>query len=199
MLKRDIEAYHRLSDHYFCTSKFLSHYLAALIHPDTKGAGQRVHNFLADRCGWKRHLLPIDASLRHTVSEVILSLPVVKAVETDCRNRCDKSVVGINGQYSAFLGVLYQSKHGKKKVDCPDAPNIHVGLSVQCKDSILLVKPAKDETVVNQLAALLEAVGEGYKEVRMIFQTSPRKSMFPASGKLFQSSSASLVILCISH
>jgi hypothetical protein len=83
-----------------------------------------------------------------------------------CRAAADKRVVGIDGQHSTLLSVLYQTPHGGKRDKSKEEPTdgSHVMLSVTCYDSVLLTKAAPSEFFTWQFEALKEAVGEGGAE-----------------------------------
>ena len=50
VLKRDTAGFHRVSKHLFCSDKFLWGFMAAVLHPDTKGAQSRVVAMLHGTC-----------------------------------------------------------------------------------------------------------------------------------------------------
>ncbi len=91
------------------------------------------------------------------------------------RARADKRVLGIDGQYSVLMNVLYQVPHGQPAplVDtCPT--DAHTFLTVQCKDSVLLARPYPSEAFEHQIDALLRAVGEGgAADVRLVASDNP--------------------------
>ena len=96
-----------------CTDRFLTTIVAAMLHPTTKGAVSRVHDYVASKTGWsKAHLLPSFSSIYHTVFEALLRHPALESVCDACRCKCDKTVLGDDGQHSAMLSVVYQVKHG---------------------------------------------------------------------------------------
>eukprot|EP00973_Karenia_brevis_P053689 7459444-Karenia_brevis.AAC.1 len=97
ILKKDDSKFHRISAHYVCTDRFLNGYLAALIHPDTKGSYNRVLGHLRDRLGWQGYLLPTYRAIHHTLTENLLKHRVVTRMMAKCRGDADKRVVGIDG------------------------------------------------------------------------------------------------------
>jgi hypothetical protein len=176
LLKTDRDPFHRISEHYSCTDQFLSDVLAALLLPDTKGATRRVMSRLRQQAGWKAHFLPTDDRLVATLFEKLLEHPRVREIKESCRAKANKAVVGIDGQFSTLMSVLYQTPHGQKKDKDTEnqGPDLHVFLTVQCEDSVLVVHPAPSEKVEHQIAALLEGVGAGGAgQVRGICSDSP--------------------------
>ena len=85
ILKADRDRFHRISEQYSCTDKFLSDALAALLHPDTKGATLRVMSRIREQCGWKAHLMPRDKPLMNTLFEKLLDHALVGAIKERCR------------------------------------------------------------------------------------------------------------------
>ena len=105
-----------------------------------------------------------------------------------CRAEADKTMLSIDGQYSALLSILYQTKHGGRKAahENPQAPSLHVALSVKCADGLLYVGPKRSEGLPHQIAALDEAVGEdGHDQVRAICSDAPERLDAPRLRDLF--------------
>ena len=73
----------------------------------------------------------------------------------------DTRVIMVDGQYSAFLSILFQAKHGSRQraVVNPFAPNLHVALSVLCCDGVLHVHPCSSEESEHQIAAINKGIG----------------------------------------
>ena len=128
ILSVDKDQFHKISDHYYCTDRHLWLFLAALIHPETKGAALRVDAFVRERCGWQGSLMPQMSWIFHTLCEVLLDHPVVKATMNTIRASLAKDIITVDGQWSTMLSVLYQRKHGQTKSDevNPFAPQKHV-------------------------------------------------------------------------
>jgi hypothetical protein len=74
ILSQDVQAYHRVSDRYYATDRQLTTFLAALIHPDTKGARKRVSALLQEMNGWTGFLHPIDHRTHKTLCETVLNI-----------------------------------------------------------------------------------------------------------------------------
>ena len=113
-------------------------------------------------------------SIHKTLVEKRLAHPMIKAMTEKARSHADKTVVGIDGQHSTLLSVLYQTRHGDRKedADLPHTPGLHVQLSVQTQDTVLLVKPYPSEG--HQIGALREAVGRsGAAEVKLVLSDNP--------------------------
>jgi hypothetical protein len=180
ILRCDAKQYHQVSDKFFCTTAFLNGYLAAIIHPFTKGAISRVVSFLESRSGDKGHLLPTGSDFYHTLFEKMLAHPSIKCITNRCRTSCDVRVLGIDGCYKSLMSVLYQVPHGMSHDRADDEDDggdgLHVLLTVQCKDSLLNIHGAYSENPIYQVQALCESVGKGEaKQVRMICSDSPGK------------------------
>ena len=176
ILKEDAERYHKVSNKFRCTDRFLNAFLAALIHPVTKGAKKRVVSFLAERSADRAYLLPRNSSIYHTLLEKLMEHESVIAAMHRCRNACDVRVLGIDGAYKSMMTVLYQVPHGASKAgsDPLGAPGLHVLLTVQCQDSILNVHGAPSEDQCHQVAALRGAVSaEHASRVLMICSDNP--------------------------
>ena len=47
---------HQISSHYYCTTDFLNTLFATVLHPDTKGALNRVFHTIAEDCSVMRFL-----------------------------------------------------------------------------------------------------------------------------------------------
>ena len=149
--------------HYFCTDRFLRAFLGTILHPDTKGSHDRVLSHLRGNMGWKGHLLPTNRAIYHTMCEQLMKHPVITDILACTRKQADKRVVGIDGQYSVLMSVLYQTQLGTEpdKTVAQPTEQLHVVLSVQCQDTILLVKPAPWETypyLVDALVKVSEAL-----------------------------------------
>ena len=108
----DVCEYHRISGFYYATDRHLTAFLATLIHQDTKGARSRVNASMRDRCDWRGFLLPTDHRLYLSLCEAVLQHPFTTTLLSKMRESMDKAVLGIDGQYSTLLSVLYQAKHG---------------------------------------------------------------------------------------
>ena len=132
ILRCDEKRYHRASAHFLYTDAYLLNFVATLLHPTTKGAGERVLAALGEKAGYTRYLLPSDRAVFHTMAEDMLRHPIMQRMREICRRTADKTVIGIDGQYSTLLSVLYQQKHGKRTVASSENPGLHVQLSVQC-------------------------------------------------------------------
>ena len=132
ILRCDEKRYHRVSSQFLCPDAFLLNFLAVLLHPTTKGASDRVLAALGDKAGWARYLIPSKRAIFHTMAEDVLRHPVVRRVREVCRHVADKTVIGIDGQYSTLLSVLYQQKHGHRTQGSSTKSDLHVQLSVQC-------------------------------------------------------------------
>ena len=177
ILSVDKPHYHKISKDFVCTDKFLSMFLAALLHPDTKCAKSRVISFIAEKCGWKANFIPTDRWIYATLCETLVDHPVIRSKLQMARSAVDKTVLGIDGQYSALLSVLYQEKHGaQSRPTADDSQEVHVLLTVQCLESVLLVKAAPSEAPRHQVEALDEAVGtHGATQLRLLFSDDPAK------------------------
>ena len=173
ILRSDAGPFHRISDHYYCTNDFLASFLSALLNPDTKGSKKRAWARVKDAAGFTGYLFPDDSAIHLSFVEGLLRHCRIKNMITKCREEADKTVIGIDGQYSTLLSVLYQTQHGASGAE--RKTGVHVQLSVQCMDSVLLVKPAPSEAFVHAKKALLEAVGSanGAMQVRMICSDAP--------------------------
>jgi hypothetical protein len=103
------------------------------------------------------------------------------------RESLDKRVVGIDGQWSTSMSVLYQTPHGKKFSEPTREPKgLRVLLTVQCKCGILLIKAAPSEHSKHVLDAIEEAVGSnGKRQVIMIFSDSAVSIDFAAAKQKF--------------
>jgi hypothetical protein len=161
ILRDDIQPFHQISTDYVATDKHLWGFLAALLHPHTKGAHARVQAHMAARCDWKSELLPKDPAIFKTLCEAILAHPLVIRAMDKCRAEANVSWLGGDGQYSTLMGVLYQTPHGKRKLvnDGPHAPGARVNFTVQGPDAVLLTKPLPSEGPQHVIPAYLEAVG----------------------------------------
>ena len=159
ILKEDAAQYHRVSPQYVCTDNFLWHFLASLLHPTTKASKSRVLNHLHDKCEWNRAFIPTDGNLFKSLCEALLNHPQVTRILVNCRDGLDTRVLKIDGQYSAFLSILFQSKHGTTRAPNPFAPNLHVALTVLSVDGVLNVHPASSESKENQYTAINEGLG----------------------------------------
>jgi hypothetical protein len=182
ILKADAADFHRLGAKFLCTDRFVSCFLAALVHPTTKGSEQRVQTFLRERCQWMGYLLPQYSNIFRTFCEAVLGHPMLLEIMSELRAKADKRIVGIDGQYSTVMSVLYQRSHGQAKAPTPTNGNdeIHVLLTVQCKESVLLVHPAPSEAAPYQLAALRDGLGhEGLEQVLLLFSDAPEKLDIP--------------------
>jgi hypothetical protein len=184
ILKQDAEKYHKIGYQYVCTDAFLSSFLAALIHPDSKGARRRVLGIQQAGVGWARYLMPTFDHLIHSLAEALMERVELTSIKERARARADKTVLGIDGQYKPCMGVLYQTPHGQsinlaykdegQQGPSPDGASMRVMLTVQCLDSVLLVKPAPSEGFKHQIEALREATGEaGVSDVQMICSDAP--------------------------
>ena len=125
---------------------------------------------------------------------------ISQVANDQCRNNVDKTAVGIDGQFSIFLGVLYQIPHGAPhhaddmsvisdgdteadaegaEVDSGDEEaetDIHVGLSVQCATAVLGVFPKPSEGVSHQVKSLEAALGPGgAAQMRMTASDAPEQ------------------------
>jgi hypothetical protein len=79
--------------------------------------------------------------------------------------------------------VLFQAPHGVARSNQANEndPNIHVLLSVQCPDTVLLITAVPSESWQYQVPALVEAAGPGgVTEVRLVFSDSPERLDCPA-------------------
>ena len=107
----------------------------------------------------------------------------------DCRKRADKCVIAIDGQYSTLLSILYQTKHGDRldRSVVDDTEHLHAVLSVQCKDTVLLVKPVPKEAHPHTELALIEGVGgtEGCREVLSKFRQPLSSLDYPSLYRKF--------------
>ena len=102
-----------------------------------------------------RSLLPRNSELYTNLTEVILAHPKVASVAAKCRARARKTVVGIDGQYSVLLNVLYQVPHGQPGSSAESTDNdLHTFLTVQCKDTVLLARAYPSEAAPHQIDAL---------------------------------------------
>jgi hypothetical protein len=176
IFKADVGRYHRISDRYMCSDRFLSAFLGALIHPETKGAKKRVDAMLKDRFGWLGYLLPRNPVIFKTLCEKLSCHHVLLAMKGMCRNTADKRIAGIDATYSVLLSVLHQTPHGKvKHNECVDqGPNLHAILTVQCLQSVLAVWPASSEAFENQLDALRHGLGDGgLNDLLLLFSDNP--------------------------
>ena len=176
VLRSDATRYHKVSAQYVCTDKFLWHFLASLLHPTTKAASCRVISHLQDKCGWKGSLLPADRNIFKSLCETLFQHPQITAILANCREAVDKRLVKVDGQFSAFLSILFQAKHGARRQAIANAaaPNIHVALSILCGDGVLNVHPASSEKLENQITAINTGVGAGGKaELLAICSDSP--------------------------
>ena len=175
VLRKDADGFHKISASYHCTDHFLSMLLAAVVSPDTKGAIQRVEGFLQMRMGWLAYLLPRWSAIYTTVLESLMGHPKVQLMMQRCRSAADKRIVGIDGQYSTLLNVLYQTPHGtRRKSDQEGDDGVYVNLTVQCNTSVLLTSPTFSEAYPNQVAALKEGVGDdGIDEIMLLFSDHP--------------------------
>jgi hypothetical protein len=165
ILRVDAACYHHLSAQYGCTDRFLWQFFGSLLHPFTKAAHCRVMNHIVEKCGWNGSLIPTDKNLYKSLCEALFSHPRVRSMMETCRQPLDMRLIKIDGQYSSFLSVLFQAKHGSRRSDMPNpyAPNLHVALSVLCGDGVLNVHPCSSEAVGNQIAAINEGIGETRK------------------------------------
>eukprot|EP00974_Lingulodinium_polyedra_P051874 4988502-Lingulodinium_polyedra.AAC.1 len=50
-----------------------------------------------------------------SIAEGLLRSPIVKTALQECRKLADKTVLGIDAQYSTLMNVLYQVPHGQTK------------------------------------------------------------------------------------
>ena len=76
VLRDEAGAFHRISDHYYCTTGFLNSVLAAIIDPTTKGALRRVQAQLRQSCGYMGHFMPSNREqLLTSLFELTLNLP----------------------------------------------------------------------------------------------------------------------------
>ncbi|CAK0819189.1 unnamed protein product, partial [Prorocentrum cordatum] len=173
ILRVDADGFHRVSAQYDCTNEFLASFLASVLHPDTKGAKKRAWAHLKDVAGFTRYLFPDYAAIRLTLVEGMLKHGRIQNAFKKCREDADKTVIGVDGQYSTLLSGLYQTQHGRAGVDPKNG--IHVQISAQCMGSVLLVQPAPSEGTAHIKKALLEAVGRGNgaTQVRMICADAP--------------------------
>jgi hypothetical protein len=188
ILKEDTNQFHQISAQYWCTDKHLWLFLAALIHPDTKGAFSRVSAFMKERCGSQGDLLPKDPSIFHTLCEVLFQHPVIKASIDAARREFPKDMITIDGQWSSLLSVLYQHKHGQRKPTQVNQfdPRKHVALSVRCPEAVLGIKAQPSEKLEYQLEALQEAVGvDGPSKVRALGSDRPDELDDPATHTCF--------------
>ena len=177
ILKVDAPHFHRISAHYYCTDSFLSSFLAALICPATKGARARVLAHMKGKFGWSGYLLPSDWQVFTSLAKETLQHRVVQVISEECRQGVDKTIIGIDGQWSPLLSVKHQVRHGRRKHGATEDPDAaKVLLSVQCFQAVLLVKVAPFEGVLHQASALKEAVGRnGVAEVRLVFSDAPEQ------------------------
>lgn len=167
ILSTDVALYHRVSKQYVCTDRFLWHFLGALLHPSTKAACSRVLSRLKEQCGWKGCLLPTDhRGVFKSLCEALYNHIQIKGMMEKCRGALDMRLLFIDGQYSAFLSILFQTKHGSRGHGDhnPYAPDLHVALNVKCIDGLINVHPAPNEKAEHQIAAINEGIGEGRKE-----------------------------------
>ena len=159
ILREDASAHHRISANYWATDRFLSAFLAAIIHPDTKAAHDRVMNFLRDRSGWAGYLFPSFRPIYHTLLEELLGHDCIQECMRDCRRQADKSVLSVDGSYKPLLSVLYQTPFGQR-ADRPVAGRIqplHVVISVRCFDSVCMprwLSSASKQKSVSQFGAV---------------------------------------------
>ena len=132
ILRCDGKRYHRVSAQLLCTDGYLFKFLAVLLHPTTKGAGERVLAALGENAGYTRYLLPSKRDIFRTMAEDMLRHPIMRKMREICRRAADKTVIGIDGQCSTLLSVLYQRKHGERVRASSNNAGLHVQLSVQC-------------------------------------------------------------------
>ena len=160
ILKCDSKLFHQISGKFLCTDAFLNAFLAALIHPATKGAAKRVMAFLVERSGRYAHLIPYQRDFFHTLCEHVLAHPALLAAADRCRAQCDVRVLGIDGCYKSLMSVLYQVPHGQKRqIDAGNSQDgLHVLLTVQCSESILNIHGAPSESAPHQVEALRGSV-----------------------------------------
>ena len=78
------------------------------------------------------------------------------------RSQASKKVIGIDGFFKGAMSILYQVPYGQPKKDQANASadGLHVFLTVQCADSVLVVYPAFSEHSRYQLKAIKEALGK---------------------------------------
>ena len=107
ILRDDSHAYHKIGARLCCTDRFLTSLYAEFIHPDTKGADGRVTERLRIKCGQLGFLVP-GMRLLGAVRDSMFTHPMVLAANDRCRHAADTTVLGIDGQYSTLLKVLYQ-------------------------------------------------------------------------------------------
>ena len=175
ILSEDEHAYHWLSAQYCCTNRFLACYLAALIHPTTKGAVSRVVAYLQDKCGPRSFLLPRKAEIHHTIAEKLLENSTIQRAVSYCRGTFDKRVLAVDGQYKSLLSVLYQTPFGSKPVGdqgCQD-DRVRCILSVRCGEAVLHVEPKPSEGIPHVLSVLGKAVQDEAHSVLTIHCDRP--------------------------
>ena len=133
IFKSDMDIYHRISDRYVCTDRYLSEFLGALIHPETKGSRSRVMAMLRERSGWLGYLLPQNSSIFKSLLEAVLQHPMVLAMESKCRRAADKRVVGNDSTFSVLLSALWQTPHGKAQYGdrIEQGPNLRELMTIQ--------------------------------------------------------------------
>lgn len=150
ILIQDVGDYHKLSASVAGTDKFLTSFFACMIHPNTKGALERVTN---------RMKLP-ERRVTQTLREVIIEHPCVVSTADRCKAKKDVTVLAADGQYSTLLKVVGQIAHGQDRNSEPLGPQeLHAMLSVMCGDGFLHVEPFPSEKLVYLVAALRAGVG----------------------------------------
>ena len=120
--------------------------------------------------------MPQDLNIFKSLCEALFDHSHIKTLLASCRNTLDKRVIKVAGQYSAFLSILFQVKHGSRQRAArnPYSPNLYVALSVLCSEGVLNIHPAFSEKVDNQIHAISAGVGSDGKEcIRAICSDAP--------------------------
>jgi hypothetical protein len=175
ILTMDTPTYHQISPYIYCTDAFLTHFLAALLHPSTQGASNRVMQRLQEKSGMMAPLLPQFHTLVQSIREAVISHGVVVDALDVCRRSADVTVLAIDGQFGTLMSVVGQPKHGEKYDLVRDRDGeLHAMLTITCTDGVLHIEPFFSEHFIYQLKAILNALRPiGTTKTRMINSDSP--------------------------
>ena len=106
-------------------------------------------------------LLPGDHNLVNYFRAIVLGHPLVCRQLETCTAEHGFPVLGIDGQHSVLLGVVWQPRHGQPTHGLLSAPDeLHAMFPVISPEGIVHVKPYPSEAFQNQVAAPMHALGD---------------------------------------
>ncbi|CAK0896519.1 unnamed protein product [Prorocentrum cordatum] len=141
ILRCDEKRYHRASAQFLCADAYSLDLVAMLLRPTTKSAGERVLSALGEEAVYRRYLLPSGRDVLHAMAEDMLRHPIMQRMRVICRRTADETAIGIDGQCSVLLSVLYQQKHGQRSGAISDSFVLHLQLSAQCPGVARVLRP----------------------------------------------------------